>query len=253
MKRLICCLIATLVPVAAGAQGLLLNEGESSYSVSGGRYHTRDFDGWSAELAYSHHGIIDFWQAYPRYIDQAQPSLYVRGSALAVHESIKGNYQLTKSKNILPWLTTGCYGEFASEKIEPMIYEALLNGSAGITYYAFQYFDTPLDFYYHAKALATIARYEAFIVKALPYTVDSGHGALTASALMDSAKRRVMILLGNYGSARDITTTITLPFESTASVRDLLQGRELNTNNNQVGVTIKGGGFVLLWADTGRP
>ena len=201
----------------------------------------------------THHGIIDFWQAYPRYIDQAQPSLYVRGSALAVHESIKGNYQLTKSKNILPWLTTGCYGEFASEKIEPMIYEALLNGSAGITYYAFQHFDTPLDFYYHAKALATIARYQAFIVKALPYAIDPGHTALTPSALVDRDKKRLMILLGNYGSPRDITTTITLPFESTASVRDLLQGKELNTNNNQVGVTIKGGGFVLLWADTGRP
>ena len=116
----------------------------------------------------THHGIIDFWQAYPQYIDLAQPSLYVRGGALAVHESIKENHRLTKSKNILPWLTAGCYGEFASEKIEPMIYEALLNGSVGITYYAFRHFDTPLDFYYHAKALATIAPYEAFIVRALP-------------------------------------------------------------------------------------
>ena len=200
-----------------------------------------------------HHGIIDFWQAYPEYIDLAQPSLYVRGNALAVHESIKQNYELTRSKNILPWLTAGCYGEFASEKIEPMIYEALLNGSVGITYYAFRHFDTPLDFYYHAKALATIAPYEAFIAKALPYAIDPGHAELTCSTLVDSDKKRVMVLLGNYANPTDIATTIALPLGRTARVRDLRQGKDLKTNNNQIDVTVSSGDVVLLWAENGVP
>ena len=60
MTRLTYCLIAALLPAVAGAQGLLLNEGESAVSVSAGRFHTKTFDGWSAEFEYSHRGIVDF-------------------------------------------------------------------------------------------------------------------------------------------------------------------------------------------------
>lgn len=70
---------------------------------------------------------------------------------------------------------------------------------------------------------------------------------------MDRDKNRLMILLGNYESAKDITTTIALPCENPASVRDLRQGKELKANKNQVDVTVKAGDVVLLWVEDGAP
>ena len=192
-----------------------------------------------------HHGVIDFFQAYPRYIDLAQPSLYVRGDPLAVHNSIRKNYESLKKSRILPWLTAGCYGEFDPAKIEPMVYESFLNGSCGITYYAFFHFDTPLDFYYHAKALATIAPYEKFIARARPIALDAGSEGLTSSALVGDGQ--MMILLANYTGGNVATGAVTLPFAETIQVRDLLAGRDMPPAN-PIRVRVATGGISLLWA-----
>jgi hypothetical protein len=176
-----------------------------------------------------HHGVTDFNLIFPKYVKQAQPSLYVAGRALDVHNSIRKNYQLTKSRNIVPWLSTGTYGEFESFKVEQMILEALLNGATGITYYWYGDFDTSLDFYYHAKALAAIAPYEKLIMDGQVIEPTGSNTALTYSAIRNGDE--MLLLIGNYTNTNPSTVFVT-PFNEIAQIKDLRSGNILNPDVN---------------------
>ena len=81
-----------------------------------------------------------------------------RGRGLGVRAArgeLRADHEALQNREIIPWLTAGTYGEFASPLMEPMVLETILNGARGLTYYEFRDFD-PLDFYYHARALATL-------------------------------------------------------------------------------------------------
>ncbi|MFA6929471.1 MAG: discoidin domain-containing protein, partial [Lentisphaeria bacterium] len=106
-----------------------------------------------------------FSMIYPQYINMAMPSLYVAGRAVDVHRKIRGNYKRLGTRRQIPWLSTGTYGEFEPEKVEAMVLESLLNGADGITYYCYGDFtDSPLDFFYHARALSMLRPYENLIM-----------------------------------------------------------------------------------------
>jgi hypothetical protein len=173
--------------------------------------------------------ITDFQKVYPKYLDAAQPSLYVCGRALDVHKSIRGNFKaLNHQKKIIPWLTTGTYGEFEPYKLEQMILEAFLNGASGITYFRFINFDTPLDFYYHAKALAEIAPYEDLIVDGEVLELEGLNKALTYSGVRKG--NQMILLVGNYQGGK-IDTVIKLPFKSITQIKDLQSNATLSTQN----------------------
>ena len=171
--------------------------------------------------------LTDFRKVYPQYLDAAQPSLYVCGRALDVHKSIRGNYNaLNSQKKIIPWLTAGTYGEFESYKIEQMILEAFLNGASGVTYFRFINFDTPLDFYYHAKALAEIAPHENLIINGKVLTPEGENKSLTYSGIRNN--NQMILLVGNYQGGKT-DTTINLPFKSIKQIKDLQSGSILPT------------------------
>jgi hypothetical protein len=170
-----------------------------------------------------YHLVYDFRKVFGDCIDQAQPSLYVQGSAQRVHDSIRAEWRLLGSREILPWLSTGTYGEFEPYKLEYMILEALLNGARGITYYWWGDFDTPWDYYYHAKALAHIAPFEDLIMDGEPIELTGSNDALTYSAIRRGDE--LLILVGNYMNAPSVSTTIDLPFEAVASITDLRDGK----------------------------
>ena len=153
--------------------------------------------------SYNHHAavpvhllVVDFNQIYPQYVKQAQPSLYVAGRAQNVHDSIRKNYQLMKKNAIVPWLSAGTYGELEPYKMEPMILEALLNGACGITYFRYDDFDTPMDFYYHAKALAEIAPYEDLIMDGEVLEPTGSNKEFTYSGVKKG--NEMLLLIGNY-------------------------------------------------------
>ncbi len=157
------------------------------------------------------YGIEKWEDTYPSSLDMAQPSLYVAGRAQDIHNCILNNHKILGNKKIIPWLTAGTYGEFDSYKIEQMVLEALLNGANGITYFqASDFFDTPMDFYYHAKALAEIQPYEDLVMDGVVTEVKGNNADMTYSMLVKG--KEALLLVGNYKAAKP-EVTVTLPFK----------------------------------------
>jgi hypothetical protein len=203
-----------------------------------------------AVASYNHHAekpehqlIVDFNRIYPQYVNDAQPSLYVSGRARDVHNSIRANYKLLKSKTIIPWLTAGTYGEFEPYKLEQMILEALLNGACGITYYCYTDFDTPLDFYYHAKALAEIAPYEDLIMDGEILEPSGSNKQLTYSGVKKGGE--MLLLIGNYQNVPG-NTAYTAPFANVTQINDLRSGQALPAAN-PIKLDVPKDGIILLY------
>jgi hypothetical protein len=112
-------------------------------------------------------GLFAFANTYPDLLQMAMPSLYVAGNALAVAENIKGNRARMKTNDIIPWLTTGCYGEFDPVRTRDMILEAFANGANGITYYWYGHFDAA-HFKTHAEAIDLVAPIEDLFMDGKP-------------------------------------------------------------------------------------
>jgi len=194
-----------------------------------------------------HHMVVDFRKAYPKYLDVAQPSLYVAGRALDVHKSIRGNYKLLNKKKVtLPWLTAGCYGEFAPYKLEQMILETLLNGAKGFTYYCFSNFDNPLEYYYQAKALKQIAPYENIITDGEVLEPTGSNKLLTYSGVKKG--NEMLLLIGNYQGEKP-ATTIKLPFKSIRQIKDLQSGKAVIAQN-PLKITVPSGKIRLLYINS---
>lgn len=163
---------------------------------------------------------VELWNdTYPSSLDMAQPSLYVSGRAVDVHKNIRGNHKLLGNKKLVPWLTTGCYGEFESYKVEQMVLEALMNGACGVTYFGFSEFtDSPLDFYYHAKALAAVKDYEDLIYEGVVTEITGSNKDMFYSMLVRGDE--ALLLVGNYNNSTP-ETTVELPFQP-GIIKDLL-------------------------------
>ena len=122
----------------------------------------------------------------------------------------------------MPWLTTGCYGEYDSHWVEPIVLEALMNGAGGILYFQFSYFaDSPLDFYYHALAVMKLAPYEDLLINGEYSEVRDRTGKMLCS--MVRRGNELLLLAGNYLRAEP-STAVMLPF-CKAKVLDLNTGK----------------------------
>ena len=160
---------------------------------------------------------IENWNyLYPDNFKMAQPSLYVCGRAQDVHDCIRKNHQILGNRDIIPWLSTGTYGEFESYKVEQMVLEAIMNGAMGITYFCERnFYDSPLDFYYHAKALEALRPYEDLIMDAKLLTTVGDNKDMTYTLLQKG--NEAMLLVGNYKAAPPKVTFL-LPFKPKAIV-----------------------------------
>lgn len=189
------------------------------------------------------YGYLYEWnRIYPDTVDFAMPSLYVQGNVARVRETIRINRKALGSNRIIPWLTTGTYGEFESFLVEPMILETFLNGVEGITYYSFFDFD-PEDFYYHAKALALLHPYQDLLANGTPESWDSGNDAVAASLLKND--REALLLLSNYGSTRPLQAQVKPVFSPEGKIRDTVSGEILKEADIQA-LSVPGQGFRLL-------
>ena len=189
------------------------------------------------------HGITRFTDLYPDLIKSSQPSLYIGGHPPVIQKNIRANYKLIGKKDILPWLSTGCYGEYDSYLVEPIVLEAFMNGAGGVLNYAFNHFaDSPLDFYYHALAVMKLAPYEELLL-------NCEHPEITGSndkMFYSMAKRgnELLLLVGNYYRANP-ETTIKLPFAQ-ASVLDL-NTKEKSTAGSEFKINVEPGKFNLYY------
>lgn len=176
-------------------------------------------------------------------IQAAQPSLYVGGHPETVHRIIRRNYERIGKRDIIPWLTTGCNAEYDSELIEPIVLEAFLNGAGGIWYFAYTHFaDSPLDFFYHARAISKLAPFEDLLIHGEYGKITGSNTELFYSSVSD--EKEALLLLGNYHRTAPETTVI-LPFSKVKSVRDLDTGKLLSAEKEQK-LQVPRGKFVLL-------
>lgn len=189
--------------------------------------HIATYNNHAARPVY--HKVFDFRKLYPSLLESAQPSLYVKGDAVQVHNTIRDNCRVLGNRDIIPWLSTGTYGEHEPYKVEAMILESLLNGASGITYYCFSDFDTPMDFYYHAKALAHIAPYEKLLTNGRPIQLKTDNDALFFSGYQDNSE--LLILVGNYQNTPRTNATITLPFRAVTEVSEVRQNTHLSPSS----------------------
>ncbi|MBQ9771309.1 MAG: hypothetical protein IJW23_05730 [Lentisphaeria bacterium] len=173
---------------------------------------------------------VELWKdTYPASLDMAQPSLYVAGRAVDVHNNIRANHKLLGNKKLLPWLTTGCYGEFESYKVEQMVLEALMNGACGVTYFGFTEFtDSPLDFYYHIKALAAVKDHEDLIMDGKVTDISGSNKDMLYSMLVNGDE--ALLLVGNYNNSAP-ETLVKLPFKPSV-IKDLRAGKTISAGQN---------------------
>ncbi|MBQ2820583.1 MAG: hypothetical protein IJF17_03240 [Thermoguttaceae bacterium] len=154
---------------------------------------------YARQPARPHYAIERFEDTYPNSIHLAMPSLYVAGREKDVHKNIRENHILLQNRQIIPWLSAGCYGEFDPEMMEFMVLESFLNGARGITYYCFADFDTPLDFFFHAKALAQIRPYENLLANGKLIEISGSNPNILYSAFGNSSE--FLLLAGNPDGA----------------------------------------------------
>jgi len=186
--------------------------------------------------------FFEWKKLYPNIIDIAQPSLYIQGRPQVVAERIRYDYDAMKQRQIIPWLSTGTYGEFDPVNTKAMVLESILNGARGVTYYWFGDFD-PMDFYYHSEALAELAPYQELIKdgKPIPYKGDNPELHYTAFA----SNKEGMLLVGNYKNAVNGKVNLQLPLTPVKKV--LLDGKPLVAKNNTVSLDLSPGKFCLIY------
>ena len=189
------------------------------------------------------HGITRFTDVYPQYIKSSQPSLYIGGHPAVIQKNIRGNHKLLGNRDIMPWLSTGCYGEYDSYLVEPIVLEALMNGAGGILNYAFNHFaDSPLDFYYHALAVMKLAPYEELLEKGEYPEIKGSNDKQFYSMVKNGSE--MLLLVGNYYKA-DPATTVELPYAK-VQVKDLNSGKVFSSGKT-LKLDVERGGFGLYY------
>ncbi len=215
-----------------------LEKGAKEANIPMPKLHMYDLDRLD-----NRHGITRFTDLYPGLIKSSQPSLYIGGHPAVIQKNIRGNYKLMQSKDILPWLSTGCYGEYDSYLVEPIVLEAFMNGAGGVLNYAFNHFaDSPLDFYYHALAVMKLAPYEELLIKGEYPEVKGSNDKMFYSMVKNGSE--MLLLVGNYYKAAP-ETVVTLPVNK-AEVLDL-NTREKSTTGKDFKMSVEPGKFNLYY------
>lgn len=187
-------------------------------------------------------GLFAFDNTYPDLLQMAMPSLYVAGNPLAVAESISANRGKMKTNDIVPWLSTGCYGEYDPVRTRDMILEAFANGSRGITYYWYGHFDAA-HFQSHAEAINIVAPIEDLFMDGEPLTglkCDNAKLKLCGMGLDKGTSFQQAILVSNYaGVPRGTRVTIHCSAAPGTPIRD-------QHSDKQIGLVKADGSFEIM-------
>jgi hypothetical protein len=110
-------------------------------------------------------GLFDYRE--DALLDFQNSSLYVGDDPKAVHDRIRAARRLGGDSRIIPWLTTGTYGYVTPRDARIMVWETLLNGAGGVTYFCLDDLN-PAHLLEISRALAAVADIEDVIVQGTP-------------------------------------------------------------------------------------
>lgn len=145
-------------------------------------------------------GLFAFDNTYPDLLQMAMPSLYVAGNPQAVADNISANRACMQTNDIIPWLSTGCYGEYDPLRTRDMILEAFANGSRGVTYYWYGHFDAA-HFQSHAEAINIVTPIEDIFMDGTPLTdlkCNDNKLKVCGMGLATDGHRELAVLVSNY-------------------------------------------------------
>jgi hypothetical protein len=183
-------------------------------------------------------GLFGFDSLYPELLQLAMPSLYVAGNQMAVAANIAANRARMRTNDIVPWLSTGCYGEYEPAHTRDMILEALANGARGITYYCYGDFD-PLHFKYHAEAIGIVAPIEDVFADGKPLTgLSCSRDQVKVCGMGQGSE--MAVLVSNYrGVAPGSKVTIQTPAPARTPVWDLHAGKRIGKTDRKGAFTVR--------------
>lgn len=173
-------------------------------------------------------GLFAWDTLYPDLLQLAMPSLYVAGDQMRVASVIAAQRAALPRNDIVPWLSTGTYGEYEPVRTRDMILEAFANGARGVTYYYYANFD-PWHFKYHAEAIDIVAPVQDIFADGQPIvglTCSDERIKVCGMAL----NGELAILVSNYqGVPAGTEVTITAPIAQESGVFDLHAGERIGT------------------------
>jgi hypothetical protein len=187
-------------------------------------------------------GMFQWTKIYPGILDVAMPSIYVQGRALDVAKRLRADHESLQNRQIIPWLTAGTYGKFSAYLMEPMVLETILNGARGLTYYAFSDFD-PMDFYFHARALATLGKFPQLLQTGKPLPCQGSNAALHYTCFASDTE--ALMLVGNYGREPHGDATVPLPMKSLSQAA-VVDGPSLPIEKAAISIHVPPGELRLI-------
>lgn len=190
--------------------------------------------------------FMPFKHLYPEYSNLAQPSLYTSQTSRIASTIAKCYKYIKNASMIIPWLTAGTYGEFDSYKLEHIILTALFSGAGGFTYYWFPDFDTPLDYYYHARALHKIAPYEDLLADGIRGKISGTNKKLRYSPVI--LGKKMLLLVDSFDRISENSTKIKLPFEKVSKIINLNTQENLPAKN-ELSVSLQPDSFGLFYIE----
>ena len=144
----------------------------------------------------------------------------------AVAQGVAANRARMKTNDIIPWLTTGCYGDYDPRHTRDMVLEALANGSRGITYYWYGHFDAA-HFKYHAEALDIAAPVEDIFMDGQPVAgLQCSHKQVKLCGMGLDGQLAVLVS-NDDGLAPDTPVTVRTPAAAGTPVWDLHSGQRI--------------------------
>ncbi|MEI6501211.1 MAG: discoidin domain-containing protein [Armatimonadota bacterium] len=171
-------------------------------------------------------GIFAFSNLYPNLLQVGMPSLYVAGNPLAVASNIAANRAKLPANDVIPWLSTGCYGEYDPIHTRDLVLETFANGARGVTYYWYGHFDAG-HFKYHAEAIDLLAPIEDIFMDGKPLTGLKCSNAQLKVCGMGAGSEQAVLVANYSGVAPGTAVKLTIPVTTRTPVYDLDSGKKI--------------------------
>jgi hypothetical protein len=177
-------------------------------------------------------------------IDFTMPEVYVRGDSFLTKDLITEDFENMQKRKSLPWLTTGTYGEYPPEDIEPMLYVSFLNGISGLVYFSYFDFQSPIKFYYHAKALKTLAPFEKLLWNGKSIQLKSTKSEKVRVSAWGK-NNELLIFVDNPRKSKMDDFKLYVPLKEITKITDVKSGKTLSKRELQA-YPISGKRFGLI-------
>lgn len=189
--------------------------------------------------------LLGYRYLYPDYSNEIQKSYYGRSSAGAHHMMRRVSKEIGNPFILVPWLSGGtgaiCTVPY-SYRTEQHVLETLMNGAGGIQFFSRKSFESPLDYYYLARALSMLAPYENILMKG---SLDESLTGSDPNMLYTARKlgRKILFLAGNYERRKKADAVLSL--NNIKSVQTLSPSPKATLNDGKVRILVEPDSFGL--------